>query len=96
MILVLVNKIASLARGRLWVYALGMQAFGLVFAYTLFYPGMDALGRVGAGALCWPILVGSCIVSFTVYSAAVLKEKVTAVHVLAVASCLAGLFLLCR
>lgn len=90
------NKIASLARGRLWVYALGMQAFGLIFAYTLFYPGMDALGRVGAGALCWPILVGSCIVSFTVYSAAVLKEKVTAVHVLAVASCLAGLFLLCR
>ena len=73
-----------------------MQAFGLIFAYTLYYPGMDALGRVGAGALCWPILVGSCIVSFTVYSAAVHKEKVTAVHVLAVASCLAGLFLLCR
>ena len=90
------NKIASLARGRLWVYALGMQAFGLIFAYTLFYPGMDALGRVGAGALCWPILVGSCIVSFTIYSAVALKEKLTALHVLAVASCLAGLFLLCR
>ena len=90
------NKIASLARGRLWVYALGMQAFGLIFAYTLFYPGMDALGRVGAGALCWPILVGSCVVSFTVYSAIVLKEKITALHVLAVTSCLAGLFLLCR
>ena len=52
--------------------------------------------RFAAAALCWPILIGSCVVSFAVYSAVVLKEKVTAVHVLAVGSCLAGLFLLCR
>ena len=90
------RKVSSLARGRLWLYALGMQFFGLLFAYTLFYPGMDALGRVGAGALCWPILVGSCLISFTAYSAIVLKEKVSSLQALAVVFCLAGLFLICR
>ena len=90
------ERTASLLRGRLWFYAGGMQFFGLVFAYTLQYPGMDALGRVGAGALCWPILVGSCIVAFTAYSALVLKEKTTRLHLLAVAACLTGLFLLCQ
>lgn len=89
-------RAASLSRGRLWLYAGGMQLFGLIFAYTLFYPGLDALGRIGAGALCWPILVGSCIVSFTAYSALVLREKTTRLHLLAVAACLAGLFLICR
>ena len=89
-------RIASLARGRLWIYACGMQVFGLVFSYKLMYPGMDALGRVGAGALCWPILVGSCVVAFTAYSALVLREKTTRLQLLAVASCLAGLFLICR
>ena len=88
-------RAASLLRGRLWLYACGMQFFGLIFAYTLHYPGMDALGRVGAGALCWPICVGSCIVSFTAYSALVLKERTTRLHLLAVIACLAGLFLLC-
>ena len=89
-------RAASLTRGRLWLYAGGMQFFGLLFSYTLKFPGMDALGRVGAGALCWPILVGSCVVSFTVYSALVLKEKTSRLQVLAVISCLAGLFLICR
>ena len=89
------TRAASLARGRLWLYAAGMQFFGLIFAYTLQFPGMDALGRVGAGALCWPILVGSCVVSFTAYSAVVLGEKTTRLQVVAVVSCLAGLFLIC-
>ena len=90
------RKVSSLARGRLWLYALGMQFFGLLFAYTLFYPGMDALGRAGAGALCWPILVGSCVLAFTAYSTFVLKEKATKLVALAVLSCLVGLFLICR
>ena len=90
------RKVCSLARGRLWLYALGMQFFGLLFAYTLFYPGMDALGRAGAGALSWPILVGSCVLAFTAYSTFVLKEKATKLVALAVLSCLAGLFLICR
>ena len=90
------TRTASLARGRLWLYAGAMQVFGLIFAYTLQFPGMDALGRVGAGALCWPILVGSCVVAFTAYSALVLREKTTRLQILAVASCLAGLFLICR
>jgi len=89
-------RASSLRRGRLWLYAGGMQFFSLIFAYTLLYPGMDALGRAGAGALCWPILVGSCVVAFTAYSATVLKEKTTRLHLLAVAACLVGLFLLCQ
>ena len=89
-------RTASLARGRLWLYAGGLQVFGLIFAYTLQFPGMDALGRVGAGALCWPILVGSCVVSFTAYSAFVLREKTTRLQILAVVACLAGLFLICQ
>ncbi|MBR7128504.1 MAG: hypothetical protein IKD09_07940, partial [Lentisphaeria bacterium] len=50
---------------KLWEYILVLQGFSLVFAYTLFYPGMNILGARGLGGMCYPLLIGSCIVTFT-------------------------------
>lgn len=85
----------SLFRFRLWLYVLGMQFFSLIFAYTLFYPGMDIMAKAGAGAICHPLMVGSCIVSFTLYAILALKEKTSLVQRLALIFCLIGLTGLC-
>ena len=89
------RKVPSLARGRLWLYALGMQFFGLLFAYTLFYPGLDILARHGLGGMGYPLMVGACIVAFTFSSLVFLKEKLRARQLAAIALCVIGLVLLC-
>lgn len=85
----------SFFRARLWLYVLGMQFFSLIFSYTLFYPGMDIMAKCGAGAICHPLMVGSCIVSFTLYAILALKEKTTMAQRLALIFCLIGLTGLC-
>ncbi len=85
----------SIFRPRLWVYVLSMQFFSLIFAYTLLYPGLDAMGKAGAGAVSYPLMVGSCIVSFTLYSSLVLKEKLSWTQMAALVFCLGGLAGLC-
>lgn len=94
--LVFLGKIkGSISRPRLWVYVLSMQFFSLIFAYTLLYPGLDAMGKAGAGAVSYPLMVGSCIVSFTLYSALVLREKLSWTQMAALVFCLGGLAGLC-
>ena len=79
----------------LWKYILILQGFCLIFAYTLFYPGLDAMGANGLGGMCYPMLVGSCIVSFTLASIWFLKEKVQPTHLLALVCCISGLVCIC-
>ena len=79
----------------LWKYIAGLQFFNLVFAYTLLYPGFDSMADHGLGGMCYPLLVGSCIISFTVTSVLVLKERVRAVQIAALAVCVAGLIFVC-
>ena len=79
----------------LYLYVLGMQPFNLFFAYALLYPGLDAMGRAGVGSICYPLLVGSCIVSFSLYSILVLKEKASKVQIAALVLCMIGLAGLC-
>lgn len=79
----------------LYLYVLGMQPFNLFFAYVLLYPGLDAMGRAGVGSVCYPLMVGSCIVSFSLYSIFGLKEKVTKVQIAALVLCVIGLAGLC-
>ena len=89
------QDLSALKRFRFWAYVLSLQFFGLLFAYTLLYPGMDAMARAGAGAVSYPLMVGSCIVSFSLYSIFVLHEKAGPVQYAALACCLVGLAGLC-
>lgn len=79
----------------LWKYIAILQLFGLVFAYTLLYPGMDVMAGKGLGGMCYPMMVGSCIISFTLSSIWILKEKVRAIQLAALAVCIGGLILIC-
>ena len=79
----------------LWKYVGAVQFFGLIFSYTLFYPGMNAMAEAGMGSLCYPMLIGSCILSFTAASAKLLKEKISPLQLAGTAVCLAGLISLC-
>ena len=79
----------------LWKYIAVLQMFSLIFAYTLFYPGMNVMADKGMGGMCYPMLVGSCIVSFTLSSIWLLKEKVRPVQLAALIVCIAGLVLIC-
>lgn len=79
----------------LWRYVGALQFFNLIFAYTLFYPGMNAMADAGIGGMCYPMMVGSCIISFTLSSIWLLKERVRALQLAALAVCISGLVLLC-
>ncbi len=57
-----------------WKYVLIKQSFGLLSAYYLLYRGMDMLSKAGIGSASYPLLVGSCIISFTFYSRWVPQE----------------------
>lgn len=80
---------------RFWVYVLSMQFFSLIFAYTLLYPGMDRLAELGMGALSYPLMVGSCIFSFSLYAVLALREKITKAQILALVFCFIGLVCFC-
>ena len=79
----------------LWKYIAILQLFSLIFAYTLFYPGMDIMAGKGLGGMSYPMMVGSCIVSFTLSSIWLLKEKIRPVQLAALIVCIAGLALIC-
>ncbi len=49
----------------------------------------------GLGGMCYPMMVGSCIISFTLSSIWLLKEKVKPVQLAALIVCLSGLVLIC-
>ncbi len=80
-----------------WVYAYSicMQCFFLFFAYLFLYPGLDAMANAGAGSLSYPLMVGSCIAVFSIYSMIRLKEKFSRLQITALGVCLAGLAGLC-
>lgn len=79
----------------LWKYIVALQLSGLLFAYMLFYPGMNIMAARGLGGMCYPLMVGSCIVSFTLVSAILLKEKLKILQIAALVICVTGLCLIC-
>lgn len=79
----------------LWKYVGLLQFFSLICAYTLLYPGMDIMARAGMGGMCYPVMVGSCIISFTLASIFILKEKIRFLQLAGIAICIAGLILIC-
>lgn len=86
---------SNLKNGMLWKYTIALQFFNLFFSYTLHFPGMNVMADKGMGAMCYPMMVGSCIVSFTLSSIWLLKEKVRPVQLAALIACIGGLVLIC-
>jgi multidrug transporter EmrE-like cation transporter len=49
------------------------------------------MGKYGLGMLCYPMMVGSCIVSLTLTSIFILKEKAKPIQIIALVLCVSGL-----
>ena len=77
-----------------WIFVLGLQFFGLLFSYTLLYPGLDILGKAGLSGTGFPLMVGSCCVAFTITSRLLLKEVITFTQLAALSLCIIGLICL--
>lgn len=86
---------SNLGRWTLWRYIIALQFFGLVFSYTLLYPGMNVMADAGLGGICYPMMVGSCIVTFSLASVCLLKERMTLLQAVALTVCITGLVLIC-
>ena len=82
--------LTELKRPVLWKYILTLNLFGLVASYLLLYPGLDAMAKAGAGCVSYPLVIGSCIASFNLYSIFILKEKWTCLQVAGTIFCIAG------
>lgn len=87
---------SSLKSPQLWKYVALTQIVGLVIGYFIYIPGMNALAANGMGAACYPIMVGSCILSFTFLALFTLKEKTSKSQIAALICCLAGIVFLCH
>ncbi len=88
------NLATTLRRKKAWQLCLLMQSFSLGSSYLLLYPGMDLLADAGAGAIAYPLMVGSCLIGFEVYSVAVLRETRSFLQWLMLLLCLSGVVLL--
>ena len=86
---------ANLSSKWLWIFTFAMQFFGMLFAILFQYPGMDTLAKCGVGSLSYPLLVGSCLVGFSLYSMFILKEKNTPLQWASLGCCLAGIIMIC-
>ena len=90
------QKIKATRRNKkTWLYIGALQLFGIIFSSILMYPGMNVMADHGMGGMCYPVMVGSCIISFTLTSIFMLKEKIRCNQIFALLVCLAGLMLIC-
>jgi multidrug transporter EmrE-like cation transporter len=79
----------------LWKYLAALQTFSIFTTYLLFFPGLNILADAGLGNISYPMMVGSCIIAFTLTSAIILKEKITSFQCMALLLCVAGLVCIC-
>ena len=78
-----------------WIYSIALLPLSAFIAIIFQLPGMRAMADNGLGAMSFPILVGSCIAAFTLYSSFVLKEKFKFIDLVALSCCVAGQIFLC-
>lgn len=71
---------------RAWKPTVGMSLFLTVmnglFLCVFLYSSCDMLKEAGAGAIAYPVIVGVTITAFSLYSIAVLKEKLSVMTVI--------------
>ena len=85
----------SLRRVRFWLYTLGMMPLTAAAIVVLQIPGMRVMADHGFGSISYPLMVGSSIIVFTLYSFILLKEKLKFKDIIANCCCGAGLACLC-
>ena len=77
----------------------GFIAFNSIAAFLggffLLYYGMDRLAKHNAGAIAYPLMTGSCILAFDLYSLLVLHEHRTRLQLFALLLCLLGIVGFC-
>ena len=89
------NLKKSVKEVNFWIQSLALLPLSGLFVILFQFPGMRAMAENNLGAMSFPILVGSCICLFTLYSAIILKEKFKIIDLIALLSCVAGQILLC-
>lgn len=89
------NLKCSVSKLSFWVLCLALLPLAGVFAILFQFPGMRAMADNNLGAMTFPILVGSSVVLFTLYSAVILKEKLKTADFIALFICVTGQILLC-
>ena len=79
---------------QLWGFA-GLWIVGtLVVNFWLTFRGIDLVTAHGLGAICYPVMVCSCLVGFPIYSTLVLRERCTALQWTALATGVAGIVMI--
>lgn len=63
----------------------------ILLYFVLMFNGLDKLAAVRAGSVGFPVMLGSCIVGFFLYSLLFLKEKLTPTGAAGFLLCLAGI-----
>ncbi len=86
--------LTELKRPVLWKYIFTLKLFGLIASYLLLYPGLDAMAKAGAGCISYPLVIGSCIMGFNLYSLFILREKWSFLQAAGTILCIAGEFML--
>ncbi|MBR2509932.1 MAG: hypothetical protein IKB71_09325 [Lentisphaeria bacterium] len=90
-----INIISNLKSRYLWIFVAVLQGFGLIFAYLFLYPGLDALAANGIGSASHPLLIGSCVAGFFIYSAFILREKICWQQYIGIFCCILGIVFIC-
>lgn len=71
--------------------AAGLSLLYILLYFVLMFNGLDKLAAAGAGSVGFPVMLGSCIVGFFLYSLIFLKEKLTPTGAAGFLLCLAGI-----
>lgn len=85
----------SLVSAKAWKYSFWLLPVSSIIAFLCQFPGMKILAEHGMGGMSYPLMVGSCIVIFSVFTTISLKERFRAIQLFALACCICGLFLIC-
>ncbi|MEI6073007.1 MAG: hypothetical protein WCS31_14535 [Verrucomicrobiae bacterium] len=75
---------------RTWLYAAGMAGLNMISIKLTFF-SLDRLSASGVGSIGYPLLVGSCIAGFSLYSLLIIKEVSHPLNWVALAMTLAGI-----
>lgn len=79
----------------LTAWAVGVGALSFLSTKFFTFPGLDALERLGAGSMGYPVMVAACIIGFFPYGALVLHERIDTRQAAGAVIGLAGILLGC-
>ncbi len=77
----------------LWAGGVGLVSFLVTRCFT--FPGLDALERLGAGSMGYPVMVATCIAGFFPYGIFILRERIDPRQALGTVLGLAGIMIGC-